>query len=81
MPLHLPKLFRISMSEAVKVVGDNDLLDTLETLQDEGVIRSFDFVVEIKVDRDKAVSIENFFLLKDYKPTDIKRKKRENDDY
>lgn len=70
------------MADAVKAVGEGEsLLDVLETLQDEGAIRDFNFIVEIKVDRDKAIAIENFFLVKDFKPTEIKKKRRDNDDY
>jgi hypothetical protein len=83
-PMRLPKLFRINMADAVKIVGKEDsLLDTLELLQQEGAIRSFDFIVEVKVDIDKAAMIESFFFRKEFEaPLSIgKAKKRNEDDY
>jgi hypothetical protein len=70
------------MQDAVDAVGKGDsLLDILETLQEDKVIRSFDFIVEIKVDRDKAVSLENFFMSKIPTVSNIRSKRKGSEDY
>ena len=82
-PSHLPKVFRIRMEDAVKAIGEGDkLLEVLDTLQDEGSIRSYDFIVELKIDRDKALAVESYFLRSSFQPvTDIKKNKKQNNDY
>jgi hypothetical protein len=83
MPSYLPKVLRMRMAEAVKAVGDGEsFLDVMDTLIETGAIRSYDTILEIKVDRDKAVAIENYFLLQTYKvETSSIKKKRNSDDY
>jgi hypothetical protein len=58
------KTFSISFEDALKAVGEGEsLIGTLYMLQDDGVIDSFEMTVSIKVDRDKATIIEQYFLL------------------
>lgn len=70
------------MSDAVDAVGEGDsLLETLELLQNDGAIRSFDFIVEIKVDRDKAAMIESFFFRKSLEaPLNLRGRKSKGED-
>lgn len=61
------KLFKISFEKALKACGPGEsVLEVLDVLMDEGVIKSFEVTLEIKVDRDQSTAIENFFLLKDF---------------
>ena len=79
MPHHLPKLFRIRLEQALKAVGSGEsVVDTLDTLRNEGVIESYDTILEIRVNRDKAAALEHFFLLQDFgKTIPIKRSRGE----
>lgn len=62
------KTFNISFEDALKAVGEGEsLVQTLYMLQDEGLIDSFEMTVSIKVDKDKAASLEQYFLLQDRK--------------
>jgi hypothetical protein len=69
------------MEQAIAAIGPGgDLLDTLKSLKKNGVIESFDVVVEMKIMRDKAAAIENFFMLQTYEEaTPIKKRKKTND--
>jgi len=71
------------VEQAVKAVGDGDsLTGVLDTLKAEGVIESYNTILELRVDRDKAVAVENFFMLKDFDKivTQVpKRRKPTND--
>ena len=82
MPLHLPKLFKVRYQTAIDAVGvGTSVYDTLKSLEKSGAIHSFEVVIEIKVDRDKAFAIENFFLNKEFnqEPTSIGKRKKNND--
>lgn len=68
------------MQQAIEAIGPGgDILDTLKVLQKNGIIESFDVVIEMKIQRDKAVSIESFFMSKSFEPIPIKKKKKTND--
>lgn len=79
---HLPKIFRLSLQQAKDAVGSQEsVVDVLETFMKRGVIESYDVILEIKVKRDKASAIENYFMNQEWQhPTPIKKGKR-NDDY
>lgn len=70
------KTLKVSFEKALKACGDESLIETLYNLQDAKVILGFEIDISIKVDRDKATSIENFFLLQQPLPGIPKKKKR-----
>lgn len=80
---HLPKVLRLPVQQAIDAVGGNESLwDVLDILQKEGAIRSWETVLEVKVDRDKAIAIENYFLLRSYnEASPIKKNKKNDNDY
>ena len=60
------KTLKISFARALEAVGENEsVIETLYSLKDQGVIEDFYVELQIEVDRDKAASIENFFLLQE----------------
>jgi len=71
------KLLKISYQQAMEACGDDSVVDTLNTLLDEGSILSYNVMIDIEMDRDKAAAIENLFLLRIYSTEEgPKRKKR-----
>jgi hypothetical protein len=68
------KTVKIGFQQALQACGNESLIDTLYSLIDHNVIRSFEIEVQILVDREKAIAIENFFL-ESPKPTFPTKKK------
>lgn len=68
------KTFTISYQKALEACGGESVLAVLDTLQDEGVVVSYEVMINIQVPYEKAISVENFFLLKDYGVSGKKRK-------
>jgi hypothetical protein len=65
----------ISFADALKACGPGEsVLEVLDTLKDEGAIEDFEIMVDIIVDRGKAWSIENLFILQEH-PTQKKTNK------
>jgi hypothetical protein len=70
------------MDQALNAAGNmTDLMDALDTFREKGIIQSSEFILELRVSRDSAVAIENYFLLQtfDQQATPIKKRKKTND--
>jgi uncharacterized protein YydD (DUF2326 family) len=81
MPLHLPKLFRLPLKKALEAVGSGEnITEVLQVLKNEGVIESYDTILEIRVHRDKAIAVENFFMIKHYEAIPLKNGKKPTND-
>lgn len=69
------KTLKISFERALKAIGDDSLIQTLYSLQDQRIIKSFDIEVLIHVDREKSAAIETFFLSEEPRSTAAKKRR------
>jgi hypothetical protein len=61
------KIVKISFQKALEACGPGEsVLEVLDTLQAEGVIKGFEVTIDIEVDRENVASIENFFYREEF---------------
>jgi hypothetical protein len=69
------KTFRLSYKDAATACGPGEsVIDVLDTLVSEGIVSSYDLVFEIKLDKLKALAVEQFFFTKHYPKIEKERK-------